>query len=823
MSSIFGDFNRTNILKKSREAIENIKSFDPFSSEISGFIKRSFNKVQPSYPNVKFKSGRLAFDVFEKRMQPKIENLKTDGPDAIGLESVISSNIFNLSVLDSGQEQIFLALRQTVKEELQAVRSAFAKYNYLKTIIDENLRDVKGANEIINLFGEWDRKKSQEISARDQIIGVRSKINHLRSLTRQLRFAIPDGSQFVEFEEVLSVRIVKIDTLVQRDKVVLEQLVEDVFDIENTTTPGDIRVDLQRTEGIESALQNPYFKFVRSDFLRGQLPSIPVLAMSFAKMNERDPSVERDSIIGSASPNATMATAQVGSADDIVFEEEVKAFGPLNAKEFDNFAKKVKSFLGASANTINDSGFLGSYQFGSGELIRLGYVKPGTTNRSLKIDKFWLRKDDISNRDNFLGSDQEKIFLKECRYLHSRLVSAKIIERSDTKAKIRSYVAIATIQSISAAKKHIKGEVFTSGNGKTNTEIFDFFREGEEIETKNREEAEQNQLLSSQNSMPDSIPFSIPSSTAAPIYPHNQVKYTESGHYQEMDDTPGSERISEKHRTGTGYEIDADGNKVEVIKGDRYSLTVGSDFILVNGSVNIYVEGDAGVVANNVNINAKEDMNITCGSSLNIKASDLNIDIEGHKVENVGADSAVSVGGFMSMAVEGNLQFDSKAFSAVARGGGMDLESLGNLNIQTAANLGVSATGNSVIQSAGNTAVGSLGSTSMVSSGPMSLSGDSLVAHGASNAVYGSGGSTTIAGGGTIKLSHPVEKALYSNTAGSAPDGAASPVDPSGSSNAGGRGDQLSDTETNTIDIKNKVETFTSSDFDSSQSATKGV
>ena len=40
-------------------------------------------------------------------------------------------------------------------------------------------------------------------------------------------------------------------------------------------------------------------------------------------------------------------------------------------------------------------------------------------------------------------------------------------------------------------------------------------------------------------------------------YPYNKVFETESGHIKEYDDTSGNERIHERHRTGTSYEISA--------------------------------------------------------------------------------------------------------------------------------------------------------------------------------------------------------------------------------------------------------------------------
>ena len=54
-------------------------------------------------------------------------------------------------------------------------------------------------------------------------------------------------------------------------------------------------------------------------------------------------------------------------------------------------------------------------------------------------------------------------------------------------------------------------------------------------------------------------------------YPYNNVFESESGHLMEYDDTLSNERIHQRHRTGTSYEIDSQGNKVEIIKGESYS------------------------------------------------------------------------------------------------------------------------------------------------------------------------------------------------------------------------------------------------------------
>ena len=77
-----------------------------------------------------------------------------------------------------------------------------------------------------------------------------------------------------------------------------------------------------------------------------------------------------------------------------------------------------------------------------------------------------------------------------------------------------------------------------------------------------------------------------------PEYPYNHVYETESGHIQEFDDTPFAERIYEKHRSGTFYEIDADGNKVTRVVGQNYEIIAGNEFVNVKGDVNLTIDSN---------------------------------------------------------------------------------------------------------------------------------------------------------------------------------------------------------------------------------------
>ena len=136
-----------------------------------------------------------------------------------------------------------------------------------------------------------------------------------------------------------------------------------------------------------------------------------------------------------------------------------------------------------------------------------------------------------------------------------------------------------------------------------------------------------------------------PASTYAPEYPYNNVMETESGHVKEYDDTPSAERIMERHKSGTQYEIVANGSKTERIVRDNYQLVVGHDTLEVFGDVRIIVSGNADVaVAGNMNtaVGGNIDATSTTGNitlkttdSVNKKVVlDANVLVKGNLVVN---------------------------------------------------------------------------------------------------------------------------------------------------------------------------------------------
>ena len=144
----------------------------------------------------------------------------------------------------------------------------------------------------------------------------------------------------------------------------------------------------------------------------------------------------------------------------------------------------------------------------------------------------------------------------------------------------------------------------------------------------------------------DGTNFNEPETTYKTQYPYNHVYESEAGHIREFDDTPNSERIHERHSTGTGYEINEFGDKVQRVKRDNYEIISNDHFAHIKGTHNTTVDGGIRVFVNaqaktsnnytiqvgsnaNVNIQVdKGDVNVvTTQGAINMKAEDMNIDI----------------------------------------------------------------------------------------------------------------------------------------------------------------------------------------------------
>lgn len=155
------------------------------------------------------------------------------------------------------------------------------------------------------------------------------------------------------------------------------------------------------------------------------------------------------------------------------------------------------------------------------------------------------------------------------------------------------------------------------------------------------------------------VSWDEPQPTANTQYPLNFSIESESGHAFELDDTPGTERVMLAHKSGSFSEIDSEGNRVDKIVKDRYSIIVGNDYVSIDGTCNITVVGDtnlkvSGVLsaeAKTINLNASGDVKIRAGGALKME-SGKGTDIKGKGAVKIGSGAKLSLKG-KSTAVDG--------------------------------------------------------------------------------------------------------------------------------------------------------------------------
>lgn len=108
-----------------------------------------------------------------------------------------------------------------------------------------------------------------------------------------------------------------------------------------------------------------------------------------------------------------------------------------------------------------------------------------------------------------------------------------------------------------------------------------------------------------------------PPTPYAAKYPKNHVRYSETGHIEEWDDTPGKERLHKYHRTGTFEEIHPDGTRVTKIVGDEYEIVHKDNNLHVKGNCNITVDGSTTLYTKgNADIQVDGNTHLHCGGNV---------------------------------------------------------------------------------------------------------------------------------------------------------------------------------------------------------------
>lgn len=137
-------------------------------------------------------------------------------------------------------------------------------------------------------------------------------------------------------------------------------------------------------------------------------------------------------------------------------------------------------------------------------------------------------------------------------------------------------------------------------------------------------------------------------------YPYNKVSESEAGHIFEIDDTPGNERLHTYHTSGTYEEIQANGDKIIKVVGDKYEITVGNDKVYVRGDADLTVEGTTrlyvlGDVIQEVEGNMYSTIKgnrITAiqGNDVLEISGDQSVIVQGNRSTRVGKDDNINVG-----------------------------------------------------------------------------------------------------------------------------------------------------------------------------------
>ena len=184
-----------------------------------------------------------------------------------------------------------------------------------------------------------------------------------------------------------------------------------------------------------------------------------------------------------------------------------------------------------------------------------------------------------------------------------------------------------------------------------------------------------------------------------PGYPFNKVLSGESGHTIEVDDTPDNPRLAQYHTSGTNYEINGDGEKYETIVGDNYQIVLKGNNLYVKGNMNITVEGNLKqLVKGNYHLEVEGEVteNFKSSRSTKIKNSEFK-ETQLDFVSNVGEDSDMRttitgkeermVKGDFDRVIIGNTTTVTKENENKTVTGTLDILSLKDLTIETAANM----------------------------------------------------------------------------------------------------------------------------------------
>ena len=191
----------------------------------------------------------------------------------------------------------------------------------------------------------------------------------------------------------------------------------------------------------------------------------------------------------------------------------------------------------------------------------------------------------------------------------------------------------------------------------------------------------------------DTDNWSQPSITYNAVYPYNHVFESESGHVREYDDSftidkdgvrTNHYRIHERHSSGTGYEIDTAGNRIDLNTASYFNITNADNKHYIKGNSDITIDGrhkvyinKSGTADNNYDIQVGPNANVNIqvdNGNLNVvtKTGQFNFDVGADFNVNVGGNYNLNVQGSETKTVEGTTTHNTTG-STTIRGSTIDL------------------------------------------------------------------------------------------------------------------------------------------------------
>ena len=191
----------------------------------------------------------------------------------------------------------------------------------------------------------------------------------------------------------------------------------------------------------------------------------------------------------------------------------------------------------------------------------------------------------------------------------------------------------------------------------------------------------------------DTDNWSQPAITYNAVYPYNHVFESESGHIKEYDDSftidedgirTNHYRIYEQHASGTSYEIDTAGNRIDLNMASYFNITNKDNKHYIKGNSDVTIDGrhkvfinKSGTANNNYDIQVGPNANVNIqvdNGNLNVvtKTGQFNFDVGSDFNVNVGGDYNLNVLGNKKETIEGNHTQDTTG-TVVIKGQQIDL------------------------------------------------------------------------------------------------------------------------------------------------------